>query len=233
MNSETNSKDKSRKKPKESNFWYNFVKITGALPALILTRIKIYLHGKSSSNHIKGGALIVSNHVTFIDPVTIFCTFWTRRPRILATTELYSNKFTKFFFKQMHCIEVDKGNFSIQSMHKVTTNLKNGKTVVIFPEGTVNHTDTSAPLLAFKSGAVLMAHRAGAPIIPLYIAKRTKWYQRHRVVVGEPIDIKEILGERPSMDALQRASDIVRERELELIQYYNSKMNARKKNEKK
>ena len=41
----------------------------------------------------------------------------------------------------MHCIQVDKENFSMDSFHEVIRRLKDDKVVLIFPEGQVNRNE--------------------------------------------------------------------------------------------
>ena len=86
---------------------------------------------------------------------------------------------------------------------------------VIFPEGKVNK-DGEKALLAFKSGAVLMAHRASAPILPMYIVKREKWYHRQHIVMGQPVDIASVMGKMPTMEQMNTVTDLLREKEKEL-----------------
>ena len=228
MNSEKNSNDNSMGKIPKNHFLYDFAKITGALPSLIFVRPKVILCGKNATNNVKGGALIVSNHVTYYDPIIIFCAFWRRRVYIMATKELYNTKLSSFYFRQMHCIPVDRDNFSMSSFRDVTDRLNKKKLIAIFPEGQVNR-DTS-PLLSFKTGAVIMAHKAGANIIPMYIVKREKWYKRQVIMVGEPINVREVAGEKATMADLQKASEYVKKKELELAEYYQT--NIRKKSKK-
>lgn len=219
MNSKKNSKNKKRRWQPFYNFCYDFVKITGAIPALIWLRPKIYRpYGRKLP---KGAVLISSNHITMIDPIIVLLAFPTRRLHSLATKDLYSSPFKRFYFNQMHCIEVDKSNFTVSAFHEVVSRLKNGRAVVIFPEGTVNRTGDDT-MLAFKSGAVLMAHGASAPILPMYIVKRDKWYQRQRIVIGEPFVVNDEVGRMPTMDQLSAASDTLREKELALRDYFYS-----------
>ena len=121
----------------------------------------------------------------------------------------------------MLCIQVDKSNFTLSAFHDVVNALKEGDSVVIFPEGEVNQNDTRAPL-AFKSGAVLMAHKSGAPLVPMYIVRREHWYQRQYVVVGESIDVRTMLGPVPTMEAMTRASDFLHDQEEKLRVYYEN-----------
>ena len=222
MNSE--NKQIKGKNKRISYLMYDFVKITGAIPMLLYMRTKVIDVGDQKHTKLKGGFLISSNHMSFMDPIIVHCAFWNRRLNCLATKELYSTKLKNFFFTHMHCIKVDKENFSMKSFHDVKDYLKRDKIVVVFPEGQVNR-DTNN-MLAFKSGAILMAQQSSKPIVPVYIVKREKWYHRQIVLIGEPLDVREICGPMPTMDDLKKANDILREREIELMEYYLSKGEA-------
>ena len=217
MNSSNNSKPVSKKKRRiGSNFFYDFVKITGAIPALIWIRPKVIHIGEKCP---KGGVLISSNHPTFVDPITLLTAFPWRRLHSLVTKDLYKNKLMTFMLACMHCIQVDKDNFNMASFHTTVERLQNGKAVVIFPEGQVNQGD-GREVQAFKSGAILMAHRANVPILPVYIVKREKWYRTQRVVIGEPFDVKSAVGLIPSMEKMNAVTEQLREKELELKRFY-------------
>ena len=219
MSSLKNSSPKKKKKRLFHNFCYDFVKITGALRILLWMRPKIYYpFGKPK---LKKGALVSANHRSMLDPIIVHLAFPWRRLNCLATKDLYSTKARERFFNQMHCIVVDKENFSLNSFHTVVECLSDDKIVVIFPEGGLNR-DTTDTIHAFKSGAVLMAHRANSPILPIYIVKREKWYQRQRLIVGKPFDVRERLGAIPSMERLNEASAQLRNEELELRAYFEA-----------
>ncbi len=219
MNSEKNLKGKPKKKGLFYNFCYDFVKFTGALPILLWLRPKIYRPFGTKTP--KGGVLITANHRSLIDPVTVHTAFPWRRLHCLATKELYNTKLKSAFFNRMHCIMVDKENFSLASFHEVEEQLRSGHAVLIFPEGGLNH-DKEDTIHAFKSGAVLMAHKAGAPILPIYIVKREKWYERQRIVIGEPFDVRSETGRLPSMTQLTEASETLRKKEIELCEYFEA-----------
>lgn len=222
MSLENNLKNNLTPKKKRklfSNFWYDFVKITGAIPALLWMRPKIYYpFGKPSK---KGAMLISSNHPTWIDPIIVLLAFPWRRLDSLATKDLFSSKTKAFFFSKVRCIIVDKDNFSLSSFHEVVSRLKNGSAVVIFPEGRVN-LDSKENLLAFKSGVILMAHKAQSPILPMYIVRRKKWYHRQRIVMGNLINVSDALGKMPTMQDMNRITELLREKEMELREYYES-----------
>ena len=187
---------------------------------MLFFRTKNYYVGNGKPQKIKGSAVITANHISFLDPVILHCVFWRRRLSCLATKDLYDTETKRWFFDQMHCIIVDKENFSMKSLRTVCETLQGGKPVLIFPEGQV-HRDECDKVMTFKWGAVLMAVRGKAPIVPVYIVKREKWWHRQIVILGDPIDIQAMVGERPSLKDLEKASEYVHEQEEALRAYYH------------
>jgi 1-acyl-sn-glycerol-3-phosphate acyltransferase len=63
-------------------------------------------------------------------------------------------------------IFIDRGNRerAIHSIHEAAAQIRGGKTVVIFPEGTRTRSGKLGP---FKKGGFAMAQEAGVPIVPL------------------------------------------------------------------
>ena len=202
-----------------NTFCYDFVKVTGIIPAYIWVRPKVKRLNKDVPKRIKGGVLIASNHPTFIDPVTVHLTFWYRRLYSIATKDLSRTKLRAFFFNIANCIFIDKENMSMRAMHDVCDALKSEKAVVIFPEGGVNK--TGQQVASFKSGAILMAHMSKKPIVLMYIKKAERWYKRTKVVVGEPIDVVKMIGERPTMADIDRACQYLHDKEVELADFCN------------
>ncbi len=234
MNSAKNSKDNRQKKAKKPlfyNFCYDFVKVTGAIPVMLWLRPKIYRpYGTKTP---RGGVLVSANHRSLLDPVIVHTAFPSRRMDSLATKELFNTPLKNKFFNQMHCIMVDKENFTLSAFHQVVSRLNDGKMVVIFPEGGLN-TDKEETISTFKSGAVLMAHKAKSPILPIYIVPRKKWYQRQRVVVGELFNVCDEVGAMPTLAQLNEASEALRQKELALREYFDAlpiynKLNKNKK----
>lgn len=207
-----------KKKPARDNaFFLDFVRLTGCIPALLWKRPKIYYAGDKERSRPRGGVLIAANHITFSDPIVLYLVFWYRRLRFLATKDLYKNGLVTFLFDLAGCIQVDKDNFSMRSLHAVVDKLRAGKAILIFPEGQVNGDKQT---LSFKAGAAMMAHLSGVPIQPVYLVRREKWYLPSSVVVGEPIDITPLCSRFPTMEELQRVTEHIHAAEAKLQQYY-------------
>ena len=218
-------KTENKKKQQDNYFAFDFVKITGAIPALLWMRPKVVYTGEKKLK--KGGFLITANHNSLTDPLLVLCVFWKRHMHCLATKDLYRTKFMNKFLPLMKCIQVDKENFTINSFHEVVRRLKGGKIVLIFPEGRVDASATE--VAAFKSGAILMAHRSNVPILPIYIAKPQKWYSRRVVVIGDPFNVRDYCGVIPKVEDLERTSDELKNIEENLKIFYEEKIKKEKK----
>ena len=222
--------NKVKKKKRESNFVYNFVKVTGAIPALLWLRPTVVRINKNVPKRFKKGVLIAPNHVSFVDPLLAHTVFWYRRVYALATKDLFDTPLKNKFFTAMKCIKVDKDNFHMSSFRVVCDCLKEEKAVLVFPEGRVN-TEEKAPV-GYKSGIVVMAHLNKKPIVPVYFVHGKHWYNRRIAIIGEPIDVGELCGAVPSMDEIEKASEYIRQKEMELMEYYHKRFDKKKKTNK-
>ncbi|MBE7055853.1 MAG: 1-acyl-sn-glycerol-3-phosphate acyltransferase [Ruminococcaceae bacterium] len=212
-------KDKQKSKKRLfKNFCYDFVKLTGAVPAMILYRIKYHYETPSAARKIKGGAIVISNHLGPLDPIRVHCILWYRRLNFVAMKELFDTKVKGWFFSKMHCIPVDRENFNMSTFSKVMDVSKEGGITCIFPEGHITLGDEA--INTFKSGMILMALRAGVPIIPIYMAPQKSIWSRQNVVIGEPIDIKALCGKIPDIKAIENAAETLRKKEIELMELY-------------
>ncbi len=206
------------------NFGYDFLKVTGIIPAMLWVRPKIIRMGNNSKK-IKGGVLIASNHVTFVDPIILHCAFTKRRLYSIATKDIIKNKIRKFLFSCGNCIIIDKENFSMASLHKIVDVLKQEKAVVIFPESTVNKGDG---VKTYKSGFVLMALLSKKPILPVCIIKRDSWFKRTKIAIGEPIDVCSMCSPIPTMEEMDNVAKMLQEKEEEILLKYRDKQKEKK-----
>ena len=184
-------------------FFYDIGKFFAILPTHLILRLKsYYINKKRQKGLFKGKTIIVSNHISYIDPVIISNAFWRRRVSFVATKEIFDVKIFGKVLKLFKCISIDKENVSVKTFKEVKDRLDRGHLVALFPEGEVERVEE---LAAFKSGVAMMALMSGASIVPMYIHKRTKWYKRQVVMIGEKINIKDYITSKiPSIEEMEK-----------------------------
>ena len=194
-------------------FW--FIKITAA-PGLLWFRPKvIYPGGKKI--RIKGGALLISNHITMLDPYYLQYLVWYRNHHFICLKEFYAKPARAFLFRCFQCIPVDRENTGTATMREISKHLKNDELVCMFPEGRVNTDGTEhLEIKQFKSGMVLMALMAGKPIVPMVMKKRKNIFSRLQAAIGEPVDVTSFYGKRPTVAQIDEITDYLQQRAEEL-----------------
>jgi len=194
---------------------YDFVKLSAALPGIIWLRPRWRFESDAAKKPIRGGALLISNHDGFFDPVNVMFAVWYRRHHFICGKEFFESK-ARWWFERFLCIPIDRQNFNFGSLREITDELKSGSLVSIFPEGHIN--GGSGDLSAFKSGPVLIALQGRAPIVPVYVKPRAHFYNRMTFVIGEPIDLYARYGRRPPMSEIDAVAEELRQKEEELKQ---------------
>lgn len=112
----------------------------------------------------RGGALIVSNHLSYADPVFIGAAF-PRKVRYLAHEELSSSRFMKAVFRLTDTLTVSSTN-SLASVKQSVKKLVAGTPLCLFAEGGISRIGITLP---FMRGSILLAKSAKVPIIPTYL----------------------------------------------------------------
>lgn len=170
-------------------FIYDFIRITGAIPGLIWWRPKIIYENENAKQKLKGGVLVISNHLGFLDPVYLMYTFWYRRIHFITLKVLFDNKIKSFIFHQFQCIPIDRENFNMNTFHQIVGHLKNEEVVAMFPEGHIN--TQKERIQSFKAGMILMALQSGKPIVPVFIKKQKGFGERLVAVIGEKVQLQK------------------------------------------
>ena len=184
-----------------------FIKITAFIPRLIVFRLKIFYEDKHvQGRHIKGKAIVISNHHTIMDVALYLFVFWTRTLRAVAAEVLYAKNFLMtFLVKAMGCIKVDREAHDFAFLSKAERVLSKGGVVEIYPEARLAKKGEEVPL-EFKPSVVYLALSSGAPIIPVYNTGSLFKFTRTYVMIGKPIDVREwyddSLGEKENIDII-------------------------------
>ena len=126
--------------------------------------------------------IITCNHIGHHDPILLIARI-NRNLHFLAKAELLDGPFG-WFFRHLGLVRVNR-DVTGSGLKEAEKYLKDRQIIAVFPEGTIKFKKTNE-LLPFKYGAVRLAQRTGAPILPVAIAGRPRpFYYRHcRIQVG-------------------------------------------------
>lgn len=158
----------------------------------------------------KGAAILMINHIAFIDPIVVLHVV-PRHIVPLAKIEVYNYPFVGIFPRLWGVIPVRREEFDRRAVQQVLAVLRAGEIVLVAPEGT-RHPQLSRG----KEGVAYLASRSGAPVIPvalegtqgfpaLRFSKR--WKQSGaQVRFGKPFRFKKEL-QRPGREELRKMTD--------------------------
>ena len=214
--------------------WNIFVKITAWPVQFVCFRTKVYYEDKKTQGrHIKGPAIIISNHTSIFDYAVYLFVFFTRTLRFQMAEVLFKKKLLGTFLKMLGGIYVDRTGYDFGFIAKSEDILRRGGVVGIFPESRLPLPGEERPL-EFKPSAALIALSSGVPVIPVVTNGSYFNRRRARVLIGRPMDLSEYsdpaLGEKEDLAAV---SEKLRCRiiELEKLLYEQSKTGGKAKKE--
>jgi acyl-[acyl-carrier-protein]-phospholipid O-acyltransferase/long-chain-fatty-acid--[acyl-carrier-protein] ligase len=114
----------------------------------------------------RGGALLICNHVTWIDGILLLIA--SSRPiRIIAWSRYVDVWGVRWLARIMGVIPISPGTKSVkQTLEAARFALSQGELVCIFPEGGLTRTGT---LQRFKPGLLALAEAGAVPVIPVFL----------------------------------------------------------------
>lgn len=157
----------------------------------------------------EGGALICSNHCALSDPLFVVFAFGLRyHLKIMAKAELLRVPVLGFLLKKSGIFGVERGKSDVAAIKTALSSLKKGQYVLMFPEGTrVKDRQTSEA----KTGAAMLAVRAGVPVLPVYVPEKKGFLRHVKVVIGEPYKM-ETQGKKATPEDYRVLSDELMEK---------------------
>ncbi len=118
--------------------------------------------------------LVTSNHYTLADPIFITSALRPKDlPRFMAKSEVFKFKPLGLFLTMCGAYPISRGGSDLSAIKKTLEILKAGRNVMIFPEGTRVKTEDAS---AAKTGAALIAAKAGVLVLPVYISPGRKLF---------------------------------------------------------
>ena len=145
----------------KNTFYYKCARLMATLIVKIC-KIKIVVYGNLPQER---NVIYVANHKSLADTMALLTVF-PDRTDFLFKAELLRTPGLGFALKHSPYISVERHNSksAALSYSKAKHHLEQGKSLMIFPEGTWSG---DHKLLPFKSGAFLLAKEMNIPIIPI------------------------------------------------------------------
>jgi acyl carrier protein len=143
-----------------------------------------------------GPVVLASNHTSYLDGAVLLATLEWRGYTFVAKSELRENFLTRIFVGGLGSEFVERFDVQKSAEHAdaLVQAAQRGKSLIIFPEGTlVRHTG----LMPFRAGAFQVAAQAGIPVVPVSlrgvrsVLRDGTWYPRRSpiaITFGAPIE---------------------------------------------
>ena len=149
----------------------------------------------------EGAALLCPNHTTASDPLfVVFAMTLKHRPQGMAKKEIMAIPILGWLLSKAGVFAVARGKSDVGAIKHSLKCLKEGDKLLMFPEGTRSR---NGDMGEGKTGVAMLALRTGAPIVPIYIAAKKRWFRRTPVVFGEPF-WPQIEGKKGSTEDYER-----------------------------
>jgi 1-acyl-sn-glycerol-3-phosphate acyltransferase len=170
--------------------WYHSFRIL--VPTLTRAKVQGY-HNVPRT----GPVILVSNHISQIDIPVLFA-YVPRHIHFMSKAELFDQWPLSVILPPGKPIKVHRGRPDRQALRLAEDFLKAGEVIAIYAEGTRAKGGEAGEA---RAGAVFLAQRTGAPIVPVGVSgtekifsKRFPWYRRGEVQIsfGKPFTLDEL-----------------------------------------
>lgn len=228
MDKKTLARIKTYYKPETKFIFYRFLRFILRPVQVLVWPTKVI--GAENAKKVKG-ALFTCNHYSKMDSMIPYFVLFKKEAHALAKYELFTNPVAGWFLHKMGAIPVRRGEADIESVKQVLRVLKDGKQLLIFPEGTRNKEGTQQ-MAEFKTGTARFAIKSKVPIVPMIYYQSPKAFRKNWLYVGEPFTLEEFYGAR-TIDENHAATDVIKQKMDETRRLCNEYVENHKKGKKK
>lgn len=158
--------------------------------------IELDIQGKE--NIPKEQCVFIANHSSILDIIILLYSI-DKKMGFIAKKEILKTPIIGYWLKKSKCVPLDRENSrtAILAINEAVKNIKEGSSMVIFPEGTRNK---EGEVGVFKKGSLKLATKSQVPIVPVSIDRASRAFEdtKHfkptkiKVVFGKVINTKNL-----------------------------------------
>ena len=160
----------------------------------VLFRVRAY-GVENEPDEQDGAYLIVSNHISNVDPVILCAVTDKQQPHYMAKKELFKVPLLNKLVGALGAFPIDRSGADVKAIKHAINLLNDGKCVGIFPQGhrfkKVDPKETPV-----KTGVAMLATKTQTQILPCFIKtkkrKITPFITKVEVIVGKPIKFEDL-----------------------------------------
>jgi 1-acyl-sn-glycerol-3-phosphate acyltransferase len=182
--------------------------------------------GKKKMKPYCGKAFVLTcNHRSGMDGPTMFI-MMNRRFAVWVKEEFFKSKFWKWFWSRVGGIPV-KAGADLSLIRKTAEVLKSDVPLVIYPQG--HRSFNTEEELQIRSGAAMMALRAGVPVIPVVTDRAVRPFRLTKFKVGDAIDTTSFLADgKAAKEGIERLSGVIKSQMEGMLSGFEKKEKLKK-----
>ncbi len=163
--------------------------------------------------------LICANHQSLLDPVLLGAAI-RHNPRYMAKAELKKIPLLKQLIVALGAYFVDRGGTDVSAIKKTISMLKDGESVIMFPQGT-RYKGVDPGNTKVKFGCAMIAARANVPVLPIFIEVknyRIRLFRKTVIRIGKEISPEELAAVAENSDDYRHGAELIFSRILALAE---------------
>ena len=213
---------KEKKSVKPASGLYRFLRTVLYYPICFVCHLRF--RGRENEPTVEEGAyLVIAPHRTWADPIYLCAALRHWQPHFMAKQELFRIPLLRGLIRAFGAYPVNRGGADVVAVRHTIAMLKEGSAVGLFPQGH-RYNEVDPRQTPVKTGAAMIALKAGVPILPVYIhVKDNRHFPfcKKTVIVGKPITAEEMNYDPAAPGEYRRVTEYVFERLCELGDQYD------------
>ena len=200
----------------KSKSYANLQKILGGFVRFIFC-----VHAHTPENEPaenEGQYIIVSNHISNVDPIILCSVLKKQQPHYMAKKELFKIPVLRGIIKAMGAFPVNRGGVDVSAIKHSIKLLEEGKCVGIFPQGH-RYKCVDPKTTEVKTGAAMLACKTQTQVLPCFLKTKKRklaFLSRVDVIIGKPISFEELGFDPDGKGEYARISRVIFDKVCEL-----------------